>query len=522
MNRIDTIVVGGGMAGLTATAYLAKAGKSVTLFERIDYFGGLVNSFSRDGFTFDGGLRSIENSGIVFPMLKQLGIELEFVKSPVSLILGNQVLNLKGTGSIDAYQIFLEAEFPEDRVSIRKIIREIKKVTRYMDVLYGIDNPLFMDIDKNPGYLFRELLPWLIKFLLTIRKIEKLNVPVYPFLGRFTQNQELLDSIAQHFFRETPSSFALSYFSLYNDYHYPVGATEMLPKKLQQFAEERGAVLQADTSIVKIDPEEKWVIDHQGKKYFYNQLIWACDLKTLYRIIDTDALKNEALKDQVRLRRSQLEGLSGAESVFTSYFAVGVKPAYFGSIASGHSFYTPVKDGLSSVLPPGDDKDSIRNYLANLVRNNTLEISIPALRDPSLSPPNGTGIEVSLLFDYELAKKMESQGWLEESKAFMEELILRELEKLYPEMKDKVLFRFSSTPLTIERYTGNSGGAIVGWSFANPEIPVVHRFRDVAKSVLTPIPDIYQAGQWTYSPAGVPISILTGKLAANKVLKRKR
>jgi hypothetical protein len=30
---------------------------------------------------------------------------------------------------------------------------------------------------------------------------------------------------------------------------------------------------------------------------------------------------------------------------------------------------------------------------------------------------------------------------------------------------------------------------------------------------------VYQAGQWTYSPSGVPISILTGKLAADKAIK---
>ena len=41
----------------------------------------------------------------------------------------------------------------------------------------------------------------------------------------------------------------------------------------------------------------------------------------------------------------------------------------------------------------------------------------------------------------------------------------------------------------------------------------------VARSVLTPIPDTYQAGQWTYSPSGLPISILTGKLAADRVIK---
>ena len=35
-------------------------------------------------------------------------------------------------------------------------------------------------------------------------------------------------------------------------------------------------------------------------------------------------------------------------------------------------------------------------------------------------------------------------------------------------------------------------------------------------------PSIFQAGQWTYSPAGLPISILTGKLASDSVLKMKK
>jgi hypothetical protein len=47
-----------------------------------------------------------------------------------------------------------------------------------------------------------------------------------------------------------------------------------------------------------------------------------------------------------------------------------------------------------------------------------------------------------------------------------------------------------------------------------------HQYDKVAQSVLTPIPDVFQAGQWTFSPSGLPISILTGKLAADKVKKQ--
>ena len=36
---------------------------------------------------------------------------------------------------------------------------------------------------------------------------------------------------------------------------------------------------------------------------------------------------------------------------------------------------------------------------------------------------------------------------------------------------------------------------------------------------LTPIPRIQQAGQWSYSPAGLPMAFLTGKLAVTRVRK---
>ena len=86
-------------------------------------------------------------------------------------------------------------------------------------------------------------------------------------------------------------------------------------------------------------------------------------------------------------------------------------------------------------------------------------------------------------------------------------------------LKDKVIKSFSFTPLSIENRVGSSEGAITGWSFQEP-VPVVNKIQASGRSVLTPIPSVFQAGQWTYSPAGVPMSILTGKLAANKALGR--
>jgi phytoene dehydrogenase-like protein len=90
---------------------------------------------------------------------------------------------------------------------------------------------------------------------------------------------------------------------------------------------------------------------------------------------------------------------------------------------------------------------------------------------------------------------------------------------MYPGLQQAVLHQFSSTPLTMARLAGNSEGAITGWSFTNHPMPAESRLPKIMNAITTPVPGVFQAGQWTYSPAGLPISIITGKLAADRVIK---
>ncbi|HPF56246.1 MAG TPA: hypothetical protein PLV03_06875, partial [Clostridiales bacterium] len=66
---------------------------------------------------------------------------------------------------------------------------------------------------------------------------------------------------------------------------------------------------------------------------------------------------------------------------------------------------------------------------------------------------------------------------------------------------------------------GNKQGAITGWAFTGA-MPAENRFQKIANSVNTPLKDVVQCGQWTFSPSGLPVSILTGKLAADAVHKQ--
>ena len=531
--KYDVIIVGAGMAGLTAGSFTSDAGYSVLICEKENRVGGLINSFNKNGFIFDSGIRAIENSGIVFPMLKSLGIEIEFVKSQVSLGIENKVINIISEENLEDYHKLLSSFFPENKNDIEKIIHHIRTVMKYMHVLYGIDNPIFKDLKNDRQYLFRVFLPWLGKFLFTIGKINRMNMPVNKHLRMFTENQSLIDIIGQHFFKETPSFFAMSYFSLYLDYNYPLGGTGMIPRKLEKYCTDRKADIAKNTKIVTINPDNHSVTDEQGKVYFFKKLIWASDQKTMYRCMDQSNITNPKTKQKFMSRKNKIKNKMGGDSVFTIYLSVDLPPSYFSEISKGHFFYSPLKMGLGKKIysdldqllalqsryPTIENLEKIKKWISKYICYNTFEISIPVLKDKNLAPEGKTGLIISVLFDYHLFEILDEQGWYNEIKIHIEKLIIDLLSKtIYPNLCTAILDSFSFSPLSIARKTGSSEGAITGWAFTNKGMPAINKIQNVSRSVLTPINDIFQAGQWTYSPSGLPIAILTGKLAANRVI----
>lgn len=527
--KYNTIIVGGGIAGLTSAVYLAREGQKVLLIEKNKDCGGLVNSFTRDGFVFDAGVRALENAGIIFPMLKDLGIHLEVVKSPVSLGIENEMLHIESLNSVEKYRELLKKLYPESTGEIDSVLKIIRKIMKHMDVLYGIENPIFINLKRNKTFLLKRLLPWLPKFIFTVGKINRMKMPIEDYLNTMVRNNSLKDIISQHFFKNTPAFFALSYFSLYLDYFYPQGGMKRLSDSLKNKIIECGGEIKTEIKIIEVLADTCLVKDHNNGTYEYENLIWAADLKTFYKITDTEGLLPKIRKKFKDTAKKMLNN-RGGDSVFTLFVEVDEPLESFRKIAHGHFFYTPSKQGLgkthwnelNSLLRNWKKvkKEEILTWLDKFTKLNTYEISIPGLKDPELVPPRKTGLIISLLAEYDLFNKVQEAGWYDEFKTELENRILSVIsDSIYPMLKDKIIKHFSFTPLSIENRIGSSEGAITGWSFEKP-VPVVSKIQFSNRSVLTPIPSIFQAGQWAYSPAGVPMSILTGKLAADKVLKK--
>ena len=528
-NRYQTIVVGGGIAGLTSAVYLARSGQKVLLIEKNGEFGGLVNSFRRDGFQFEAGVRALEDAGIIFAMLKDLGITLDVVKSYVSVGIAHKVVHIETYNDLLKYRELLVEFCPESETEIDEVLKIIRKIMKHMEVLYGIENPAFKDLKNDRTYLFKKLLPWLPKFVLTVGKINRMNMPVEDYLKTIVKNPALRDVISQHFFKNTPAFFALSYFSLYLDYFYPKGGVGKLADALKNKILEYGGELKSETTVVEVLADKCLVIDQNNLHYKYNQLVWASDLKTLYRITKTDGLVPK-IATKIEDTKSTMLKNRGTDSVFSLYLQIDEPLETFREIAHGHFFYTPSKIGLGQTHRgeldellrnfDGVTKEEVFTWLDKFTKLNTYEISIPGLKDPELVPPGKTGMIVSLLAEYDLFKEIRNRGWLGEFVTELENRIMDVISgSIYPMLKYKVLARFSFTPLSIENRVGSSEGAIVGWSFEK-RMPVVNKIQFSGRSVLTPIPSVYQAGQWAYSPAGVPMSILTGKLAADEITKK--
>ncbi len=531
MERHECIVVGGGIAGLTATVYLARAGFDVLLLEKNERCGGLVNTFVKDGFRFEGGVRALESAGIILPMLEELGVTLETLPNPVSVGIEGRVMTVTSRESLNDYAALLKDSYPDNVADIERVIAMIKRVMKHMEVLYGVSNPLFHDFRSDMSYFVRVYTPWFFKFLNTIRHISRMRGPAEALLDGLVSSRPLRDIISQHFFKNTPAFFAMSYFYLYTDYLYPKGGVGRLAEVVEEKVLDFGGKIKMTTEITGVNAAERWVTDRAGNRYGYEHLIWAADLKTLYRLTETAGLP-AGIAGEIEAEKHKLLAARGADSVLTLYAGVDAPPEAFRALSAGHFFYTPSRQGLGEIhrselralLDKGAalSKAEVLAWLDRFCALTTYEIAIPALKDLAAAPAGKTGLIISTLFEYDLVKRVYDAGWYEEFKAEVEQRMIETLAgSIYPMLRDQVLFRFSTTPLTIEKQVGSSEGAIIGWSFEAP-IPVPSTMLKVNDAAKTRIPHVTVAGQWSYSPMGVPTAILTGRLAPDKLIRARK
>ena len=80
MKKYDVVIVGAGIAGMTAAIYICRAGKSVLVLEERVQGGQIINTINIENWPGDFKVSGAELSQKIYKQMEELGAEVEFDK----------------------------------------------------------------------------------------------------------------------------------------------------------------------------------------------------------------------------------------------------------------------------------------------------------------------------------------------------------------------------------------------------------------------------------------------------------
>ena len=516
MAQYDVIVIGAGIAGLTAAAYLAQSGAHVLVCEQADQVGGYFNSFRREGYLFDGGIKAIENAGILRPTLAQLGLldRVKLFRSPIALVTETNVQPIQSPADISVYFSSMMTLFPDQSGGISRVLHDVQAITTALNALVRLSNSSFAATPEEARKIaggFGENM----RALAHIPGVMSLSHgTLRGYLEKRLSDPHLVNLLSDVFPDGTTPLFGLAYYSLFLDYYYPEGGMQAVPDALAAAVQEWGSdvLLHADVQQVTMAfGRVTGVVLADGRSYAAGYVISCSDARqTFTTLLPEGSVPQSFLAPMIRAEPSH--------SVFTVFLGVDVPADKLGLTGCPHVFYAPDLTGIE-----GTDRLRTNDYFARVPQ----EISVPCLLQPDLAPEGKSGIILSALTTWHYADHWGTEDGqpteqYEALRTMFAGQMVASLERFIPALADRIELRFTSTPYSLHARTLNDKGAIVGWSYDTSRTWHRGSILQIAKSVRTPIPNLLMAGHWAFSPGGSPVAVLTGKLAANSILKSRQ
>jgi len=473
------VIIGGGIAGLSAGIYARRCGFEATILESNAIAGGTCTSWKRKGYLFEGGMHWLTGSSqkeALHKMWRYVGAlddDVTVHYHEPFMQYEHQDTPIKFYRNVDTTEKHLCALSPQDSKEIRKLCNNIRKVRNLSMPISDLRGVKGAKQTHPPiAMLFS-----VISALMLIRSFSKISREAY--VNRFSHEgiRNMIRACTDEKSGVFPIFFTMGTLAR-GDGGFPEGGSLPFAGRMASKFIALGGKILYNTRA------EQVVIENGNAK---GVVAGGGHLSADAVIITVDTMAMDYLFD-APLKADWLDEMRAVtEPTMTTFVALGVD-ADLKKYSRAGVFKLDKPIALATQTY---EYLSINNYA----------------HDPAYSPEGKTAMAIQLGGDtYDFWKTAKEEGCYDEEKKKLAAAVIEALAVVMPETHGCVEVCDIATPLTYERYCGNWRGS---WMTEMTPSMNMKNYPAVIKG----LSGVYFAGQRMMPPGGLPVALMTGRTA---------
>jgi phytoene dehydrogenase-like protein len=472
MEKKHVVIVGGGLAGLSAGCYALANGFRATIVEHNLELGGVCTAWARGPYTVDGCIHWL-TGGPFDRIYRELGIfpkvSVQVMRSFATYRDAKSGASVEVTGDLEAFARALIQLAPEDEAEIRHVVDGARTIA-------SMEPPM----DHPPELTtFRESLGALWEMRGGLGTLVHFRMPLGTWIEKRLSNAQVRRIFARLMPPETPMFFLVMVLGyLARGYlSRPYGGTQPFRDALIENFRAMGGEARLNETVDEIRVE--------GDRAVGVRLSDGTDIAGDY-VISTSSAPETVFR--------LLGGRYGASELRTRLEAWKL---FDPIVLASYGVAAPLSD-----VPPTLLIDRIQKLDVGGRENEHLYLRIYN-DDPAMAPEGHTVVQAMLSTDYAYWARLGANYTAE--KDVVAERVLRRIEEYIPAVKGAVRMVDVATPITYFRMARSYHGAFEGW------LPSPDAFFHHVKKTLPGLSHFYMAGQWVEPGGGVPTALMSGR-----------
>lgn len=485
-------IIGAGLSGLSAAIRLVNDGFEVDVFEQNNDAGGKAGSLVLSGFRFDTGPSLLTMPHVLKELFSECGENLQDYIHLKKLEVICKYFYSDGT-IINAFAV-VNSFGKEIERSTQDNHNNLKNYFSYCKTIYDLTAELFLY--KSPQQASTYLSMKAVSTLFQIKSIDPFRT-VHQANSLFFRDKRIVQLFDRYAtYNGSNPYLAPATLNIIPHVEYSMGSyipqdgIFSISKALKQLAENNGVNFYFNSKVEKIEIKNKSVkgIVLEGKSHPYDVVLSNTDVLTTYKnLIDVNSKKV--------IDKLSKHDLSTSALVF-----------YWG-IKGNHNQLE-----IHNILFSEDYKKEFDDLFSNksIHGDPTIYIYISSKYKPSDAPKDCENWFVMINTPPNI-----NQNWNEEVKRFRKIILEKIKNVLSIDIEGNIIGEKILTPVDLEKRTGSYCGSIYGIS-SNDRFAAFLRHPNFSKDIA----GLYFCGGSVHPGGGIPLVILSGKIASDMIKKK--